>query len=109
MIRVSGASDDICSIDGDVRDEIRPGSCITIGTTDRGVRVTMKYIDPGVWSARIAQIEEGVPMFPITVVDAPPHGHPDPRSYSVEVCVDCPTGTPVFVRGKNLALTRVRK
>ena len=106
MIAVYGASDDIVCIEGDVNDEATPGRMIEIGDGQRGVRVTMKYAaskkSGAVWRAAIEQVEEGVPMFPVTVVEADPRGHPDPQSYSVKVVVDCPPGTRVTCGGKSL-------
>lgn len=105
-IQIYGASDDLVEIEGDVRDEIAPGRAIMVGGHERGVRVVMKYAvgKVGVWRGCVEQIDEGVPMFPVTVVEADPGGKPDPKSYSVKVCIDCPPGTPVMVGKRNLAV-----
>jgi len=106
VIFVYGASDDITVIDGDVRNEVGRGRTITIGDERQGVRVTMKYAaaKTATWRACVEQIDEGVPMFPVTLVLADPHGYPDPQSYSVKVCVDCPSGTTVRCGKKTLGV-----
>lgn len=105
-ISIYGASDDLVEIEGDVEDEIGPGRMIQIGDEKMGVRVTMRYHASSksgpVWRASIEQVDEGVPMFPVTLGLADPHGYPDPQSYSVKVTVDCPHGTPVIVGKRNL-------
>lgn len=93
MIDIYGASDDLVEIDGDVWDEVSPGTTITIGNSQRGVIVRMRYCQNGTWRASVAMIDEGVPMFPVSVIEAAPGGYPNPRSYSVMVRVDCPEGT----------------
>lgn len=105
MISVYGASDDNVCIEGDVYDEVSPGKTILIGDSTRGVRIKFKYGvgKTATWRGSVVQVDEGVPMFPISVVDADPSRYPDPRSYSVKVIVDCPPGTPVMVGKKNLA------
>ena len=106
MISVYGHSDDVVVIEGDVDDEVRPGRTITVGDVKRGVRINFKYAasktSGAVWRGSIEQIDEGVPMFPVTVTEAEPSGYPDPQSYSVKLIVDCPPGTPVTVGGKDL-------
>lgn len=110
MIYIYGASDDLVEVEGDVHDELAPGRMIQVGTVERGVRVTMKYAaskkSGAVWRAAIEQIEEGVPMFPVTVVEADPSGFSNPRSYSVKVCIDCPRGTTVTCGGKTVGARR---
>lgn len=60
MIYISGASDDLVCIEGDVRDEVSPGRVITIGDNARGVRVLFRYAasksSAGVWRASVEQI-----------------------------------------------------
>ena len=106
MIRIYGASDDLVEIEGDVSDEVSQLRWILIGDETRGVRVRMKYAatktSDGVWEGRVEQVKEGVPMFPITIDEAEPGGHPDPRSYSVRINIDCPPGTPVHVGKRRL-------
>ena len=106
MIRIYGASDDLVEIEGDVEDEISPGRSIIIGTAARGMRVVFKYGKGGVWGGFVAQLDEGVPMFPLVVREAEPHGYPDPKAYSVLFEIDCPKGTPVMVGKRNLAEPR---
>lgn len=107
MISVYGASDDVVCIEGDVSDEILPGKMITIGDDLMGVRIAFKYAankkSGAVWRGCVEQIDEGVPMFPVTISEADPSGYPDPRSYSVKITVNCPKGTPVVVGKRNLA------
>jgi hypothetical protein len=107
MIIIYGASDDLVEIDGDVTDEVSPGRMILIGDSTRGMYVTFKYAvnkkSGSVWRGSVEQIDEGVPMFPMTVELADPSGYPDPRSYSVKFVIDCPPGTPVIVGKHNLA------
>jgi len=112
MISVYGASDDIVCIEGDVNDEVTPGRVITIGDNNRGVRVTFKYAaskkSGAVWRGSVEQIDEGIPMFPVTVAEADPSGYPDPKSYSVKITIDCPKGTSVMVGKRNLAALEVK-
>jgi hypothetical protein len=107
MIRIYGASDDLVEIEGDVQDEVSPGKMIKIGTDEKGMYVTFRYAankkSGGVWRGTVEQIEEGIPMFPMTVGLAEASGFPDPRSYSVLFTIDCPPGTPVWVGKRNLA------
>ena len=62
--------------EGDVRDELSSfnrSRTIVVGDATRGVRVNVRYGGhAGVWSARVSQIGEGVPMFPVTIVEADP-------------------------------------
>ncbi len=106
MIEVYGNSDDVVVIDGDVRDETTPGKMITIGGKEKGVKITMKYAPSkssgAVWRAGIEQIDEGVPLYPMSIDLAEPSGYPEPQSYSVKVSVDCPKNTPVLVGKKKL-------
>ena len=108
MISVYGYSDDVVCIEGDVDDEVSPGHTITVGTNERGVRITFKYSaskrSGAVWRGSVEQIDEGIPMFPVIISEAEPSGFPDPRSYSVKLTIDCPTGTPVIVGKRNLAV-----
>lgn len=108
MISVYGSSDDIVCIEGDVDDEVSPGRLITIGDHNRGVRIRFTYAPSkksgAVWRGSVEQIDEGVPMFHVSVSEADPHGYPDPRSYSVKLTIDCPPGTPVIVGKKNIAV-----
>ena len=111
MISVYGASDDIVCIEGDVSDEITPGKMITIGDEIRGVRLMFKYApnkkSGAVWRGSVEQIDEGVPMFPVTISEAEPSGFPNPRTYSVKITVDCPKGTSVVVGKQNLAKVHI--
>lgn len=107
MIRIYGASDDYVCIEGpsltlgekDWHDEVNPGRMITIGTPERGMYVTFRYAvnkkSGAVWRGCVEQLEEGIPMFPLTVVEAEPGGFPDPKSYSVMFVIDCPNDTPI--------------
>lgn len=107
MITIYGASDDLVEIEGDVSDEVSPGRMILVGDGKRGMYVVFKYAankkSGAVWRGSVEQVDEGVPMFPMTVDLADPSGHPDPRSYSVKFVIDCPPGTPVVVGKHNLA------
>jgi hypothetical protein len=104
MIGIYGASDDLVEIEGDVKDEVAPGKVIQVGDSTRGVRVVFKYAvgkgSGSVWRGSIEQIDEGVPMFPVTISEAEPSGYPNPTSYSVKFNIDCPVGTPVTVSGR---------
>jgi hypothetical protein len=106
MISIYGHSDDVVVLEGDVQDEVGPGRMIQFGDGQRGVKVTFKYAaakkSGAVWRASIEQIDEGVPMFPVTIGEAEPAGLPEPKVYSVKVTVDCPPGTPVRVGARDL-------
>lgn len=102
MIEIHGASDDlVCvSIDGNVFDEYSKGEEILIGTLERGVIVELAYGDRGgaVWRGSVRQVEEGRPVpWPVSITNAAPNGHPDPRTYSVAVIIDAPSETPISV------------
>jgi hypothetical protein len=108
MIEIYGHSDDVVVIEGDFgHDETTANKMITIGNQDKGVKITMKYAaskkSGAVWRAGIEQIDEGVPMFPMTIGLANPSGYPEPLSYSVKVSVDCPKDTLVMVGKKSLS------
>lgn len=110
MIRIYGASDDLVEIEGALKEEVTPHRTITIGDDKRGVLVTMRYSAKGngCWRASVDMVGEGVPMFPVTITQAEPHGGSYDGGklvknpyYSVMVNVDCPPGTQV-TRGKRL-------
>ena len=107
MIKIYGCSDDYVCIDGEsFHDEVGPGRMITVGDDVRGMKVTFKYAPSkksgAVWRGAVEQIEENVPMFPLTVVEAEPRGAPDPCTYSVLFMIDCPIETPVYVGKRNI-------
>jgi len=111
MIEIYGHSDDIVVIEriterGKTTDETTSGKMITIGNETKGVKITMKYAPSkrsgAVWRAGIEQIDEGVPLFPMTIGLAEPSGYPDPLSYSVKVSIDCPKNTSVWVGKKQV-------
>lgn len=107
MIKIYGHSDDVVCIDGDsFSDEVSLGRMITIGDEKRGMNVVFKYAagkkSGAVWRGCVEQIEENIPMFPISVSEAEPSGGPDPCTYSVLFTIDCPIETPVFVGKRNL-------
>ena len=109
MISISGHSDDVVCINGDVNDEIAAGRTITVGDATRGVKVIFKYA-PGknsgpVWRASVQQINEGVPMFPVSIVEAPTSV--GSLTYSVQVNIDCPKDTSVMVGKRNLAQVKL--
>ena len=101
MIILYGASDDLVEIEGDVQEEIgcyEKAVLVTIGRPEvdlgqnaYGVQVRMSYGDEaGVWAARIAPIDEDVPIpWPVRV---------SAWGYSAHVVVECPPGTPVTWR-----------
>lgn len=93
MLKISGHSDDVVSIEGDIEDEVKERQRITVGTPEMGgVIVTMRYGVGGtaVWQASIRQLDEKVVViWPVRVVTAE-------NGYSVAVEVECPLGTPVM-------------
>lgn len=107
MITISGHSDDVVCIEGDVSDEVSPGKTILIGDATRGVRVKMKYGcgRAAVWRGCVEQVDEGIPMFPVSIIAGDPSGGAA-RTYTVKVVIDCPPGTPVMVGKRNLAAPR---
>jgi len=94
MLRIYGHSDDCVEIEGDVNDEIgafERARVITIGGEGEGVIVRAAYApdsSAGVWRLSVELVEEGVPCpWPIRI---------EPRhSYSQQIVIDCPPGTPV--------------
>lgn len=93
---VFGCSDDYVIARGDVRgqadgDEVE----IQIGVTGRAAILTMAYVDPGIWQARIAQDEDSQPL-PGTFLVRSPAKNETP--YSVSVDVEVPDGTLVLWR-----------
>lgn len=108
MITIYGTSDDLVEIEGDVNGEVGPNRTITIGDEKQGLRIKFQYaVGPksgAVWRGSIEQIDEGIPIFPVTVGEhvAAWRG-PEERSYSVKFTIDCPPGTPVTVGKRNLA------
>jgi len=115
MLKISGHSDDIveanieletkCSecgheieeptkaVVGDKSDEISAYTqkvLFVIGDDKGGVRVKMFYAAGGCWAASVGQMAEGVPI--------PWEVRIGSHEYTVEVCVDCPNGTPVKVQ-----------
>lgn len=91
MIVISGHSDDIVSLSGDVDDEIEQEKVIVIGDKNRGVRVKLTYgLNSGgaMWDVTIGLYAENVPMFPITVINGE-------SSYTVQVVVMCPSKTSI--------------
>lgn len=106
MLRIYGASDDLVELEGIVSDEVNHVGGgpvrLRIGDDTGGLFVVMKYsAGPGaVWSARIEQIEDDVPIpWPVTVRTQDPQNHCGVAGYTVIVEIGCPEGTPVF-RGK---------
>lgn len=114
MLRISGHSDDIVSANieletkcphcgaeveepsravvGDKGDEISAYDQkvnFVVGDDKGGVRVTMFYAASGCWAASIGQLGEGI--------EIPWEVRVGSHEYTVEVCVDCPNGTPVKV------------
>lgn len=95
-IILSGHSDDIVSIGGDVSEEIyAEDQAITVGTkADGGCLVRIKLGAHGCWEATISLLDEDVAIpWPVEVTSS---------GYSVVVEVDCPAGTPTHV-GKPLS------
>lgn len=89
MIIISGHSDDIVSLSGDVDDEIEQEKFILIGDKNRGVRVKLTYgLNGGTWDVTIGLYAENVPMFPVTIINGE-------SSYTVQVVVMCPSKTQV--------------
>jgi hypothetical protein len=92
--KISGHSDDIVCISGDVEDEVSNGANIVIGIAEAsegqdafGIRVKMRYVKGGVWQAGIEPIDEDVACpWPVTVTV---------ERYTAVVNVDCPAGTPI--------------
>jgi len=107
-IRIYGASDDLVEIEGDVTDEVNPGSSITVGTAAAGVVVKMRYgkrKGAAVWEAVVGQIDEGVPIpWAVTISGLASQGdnRDHPRDYTAIVDIACPPGTPVRHGGKLL-------
>lgn len=106
MVHVYGLSYDLVVIDGPFHHEVNPKQLITFGDETMGVRVRFTYApnkqSGSVWRGSIEQIEEGVPMFPVSIEAADPHGYPDPQSYSVKFNIDCPNRTPIYVGKKDV-------
>lgn len=90
MIVISGHSDDIVSLSGDVDDEIEQEKVIVIGDKNRGVRVKLTYglKNSGTWDATVGLYDENVPMFPVTIINGE-------STYTVQVVVMCPSKTSV--------------
>lgn len=100
MIKISGHSDDIVSLEGCIDDEIECCSArvrVKIGSPEAspghdaaGVMVTMAYggTDSGaVWAATIEPFDDGVPVPWAVSVEF--------KAYSPVVRVGCPEGTPI--------------
>lgn len=104
MIRIFGNSDDQVYVvqDGATkqlecqRDEVTIGIGLN-ASPPGGCFVTMRYgvgCSIGVWTATIAQIDEGIPIpWPIRIENAKNNEQVGPL-HSVAVVIDCPPGTP---------------
>jgi hypothetical protein len=102
MLTVTGHSDDIVFIDGDIQSEydvyrlgkldILVGCCEPQqGGNSHGVIITMMYGegDKALWSAKVSQIDEDVLCpWEVTLTFA---------GYSPTVHINCPPNTPCFV------------
>jgi len=103
MLRFYGASDDLCEIDGDIREEL--DNCANgkpfvfrVGDINNGVIVIVHYAaekeSAGVWRVAAEQVDEDKPCpWPIRIETK--HG------YSLALVVDCPPGTALYHRAKD--------
>ncbi len=107
MLKISGYSDDIVSIEGDISDEIsamKRVATLVIGSNATGGLVVRMAYSPkwspdSTWVATVAQVTEDAEIpWPVRIV----HGRKDSGDvyHSVVVEIDCPPGTPVECRGK---------
>lgn len=91
MFTIYGASDDLVEIEGPGGDEVgcyNKRVIVTIHAPDKssGVHVTMAYVDPCVWQATVAQLDEDIPIPPCRVTS---------RGYTAVVEIDAPDGATV--------------
>jgi hypothetical protein len=112
MIEISGHSDDVVCIGGDVNDEVAPGAILLVGTKQAGVEVKMQYLSTGVWAARVSQVDDGAPIpWPVSICESEPTGLKDNRTppYTVVVRIDCPPGTPVYRGSLRLGVAKKKR
>lgn len=65
MLTISGHSDDVVSLEGDLEDEVAQWQRITVSCrATGGVVVTMRYGtgSAAVWQASVRHVEEGCPV-----------------------------------------------
>jgi hypothetical protein len=98
MLKIYGASDDLVELErltsfgqwssvdevGGYEEIVQ----VTIGRDDGGLIVEMHYGELGVWSAKVSQIGEDVPIPWNVSIETQ-----DDVGYSVAVLVDCPDDT----------------